>query len=327
MKNLHSGLDYKLYKIYLWGGIALVVAHIIISVVIFHADNLPGPQAYLVIAGPLLLWVAGIFLYWWWVFLFKGNKEQELENLETAKKFPEIKSLANWGTLHNAMSLHGGNIDAVKTNDKKARRPVIIFFGLQNLLALWVCGFVTLGSLEIISSRWFMVWLYGIIGQVVFMLPATYFLVGWGANASEEAFIRPLGLASTDEPALNLRSAGYNESSIIPISGNSFIFEGNRHNRLIHIESNGRDSLTVIQTSFSNFKAESRDGKITPGNGTPENIAKTLQNLRKAKRWKEINITANSSGIYIQRHSKKGTNMWLYDLWLAEYLLEQLKTT
>ena len=38
-----------------------------------------------------------------------------------------------------------------------------------------------------------------------------------------------------------------------------------------------------------------------------------------------VNARANagSEGIGVQRESK-GTNMWLYDLWLAEYLLDKI---
>jgi hypothetical protein len=50
-----------------------------------------------------------------------------------------------------------------------------------------------------------------------------------------------------------------------------------------------------------------------------------LKSLRKAKRWRGIDVYAGKDGIAIQRESK-GTNMWLYDLWLAEYLMEKIST-
>jgi hypothetical protein len=63
MKQLHQGLDYKLYKIYIWGGAALIVVQILVSTLVFDALSLPGPKASRVILGPMLLWLAGIYLY------------------------------------------------------------------------------------------------------------------------------------------------------------------------------------------------------------------------------------------------------------------------
>jgi hypothetical protein len=48
--------------------------------------------------------------------------------------------------------------------------------------------------------------------------------------------------------------------------------------------------------------------------------------LRKAKRWVGIELSAGQDGIAVERESK-GQNMWLYDLWLAERLLEALEGT
>jgi hypothetical protein len=63
MEQLHQGLDYRLYKIYIWGGLPLLVIYIVVATLVFDALDLPGPQVFLVLAGPLLLWIAGIFLY------------------------------------------------------------------------------------------------------------------------------------------------------------------------------------------------------------------------------------------------------------------------
>jgi len=68
---------------------------------------------------------------------------------------------------------------------------------------------------------------------------------------------------------------------------------------------------------------QSKDGKLVPDEGAPESVARALKSLRKAKRWRGIVVHAGPEGIAIQRQSK-GTNMWLYDLWLAEYLLDEI---
>ncbi|MBU1879984.1 MAG: hypothetical protein KJ734_13645, partial [Chloroflexi bacterium] len=56
----------------------------------------------------------------------------------------------------------------------------------------------------------------------------------------------------------------------------------------------------------------------------PELISKALKSLRKAKRWVKVNVQAGPEGILVQRTPGRRQNMWLYDLWLAEWLLEQL---
>jgi hypothetical protein len=71
------------------------------------------------------------------------------------------------------------------------------------------------------------------------------------------------------------------------------------------------------------FDVQSNQGKLVSNQGAPEEVVKSLKSLRKAKRWQGIAVSAGSEGIAIQRESK-GTNMWLYDLWLAEHLLEAL---
>ena len=90
---------------------------------------------------------------------------------------------------------------------------------------------------------------------------------------------------------------------------------------MVHIETIGKHSLTLLQARMPEFTVRSNDGKLVPDAGAPEAATKALRSLRKAKRWRGIVVHAGPEGIGIQRQSR-GTNMWLYDLWLAEYLGE-----
>ena len=56
----------------------------------------------------------------------------------------------------------------------------------------------------------------------------------------------------------------------------------------------------------------------------PEAVIEALKGLRKAKRWRGVKATGGSEGIGIERESP-GQNMWLYDLWLIERLLESIE--
>jgi hypothetical protein len=316
-------LDYKLYKIYLWGGLLFVVIYIVGSTLIFDATSLPGPKAFLVIGGPLMLWFAGIMLYWWWVFLFKGNKELEDLVQVQGEGFSGIKSLENWNTLHQAMAIFGGSADELRRNAKRANRPVIVWYGCLNLLAIWICGFITLGALEIIPAEWFKFMVYGVFVWIGLMLLVTYVLLTWGSKTAEKAYLAPLGLAITAVPGLKPDVIGLIGGGQKLIPDGPAIVEGERHGHLVHIETIGKHSLTVLQAKLPEFKVQSDDGKLVPDEGAPEAVVSALQSLRKAKRWQGIKVNAGSEGIGIQRQSK-GTNMWLYDLWLAEYLLDKI---
>ena len=101
------------------------------------------------------------------------------------------------------------------------------------------------------------------------------------------------------------------------------MLEGNRNGRLVHIEVMGKHCYTAVQAETPPFKIHSQAGKLVANEDAPEAVKKTLKGLRKAKRWKGIQVTGGHEEIGIERESR-GQNMWLYDLWLAEVLLEKL---
>ena len=323
MKPLHQGLDYRLYKIYAWGGLTLLVVYIVVSTLVFDTLTLPGPQAFLLLGGPILLYVAGILLYWWWVFLFKGNRD--LVELRQEQGVPGITALKSWNTLHEAMAIHGGNVEEYVRNARRANRPILIWYGITNLLAVWIVCPITLGSLEIINAdktvEW--VWLGGIFLGIALLLVATPILAGWGARSAGEAYLAPLGLAATRTPGLEVDLIGLIGDGQKLIPEGSAILEGERYGRLVHIETMDKHSLTVVQARLPAFKVQSNEGKLVHDEGAPEPVVKALKSLRKAKRWQGIVVHAGPEGIAVQRQSK-GTNMWLYDLWLAEVLLDEI---
>jgi hypothetical protein len=322
MQRLHEGFDYTLYKIYIAGGLALYVVWVFVSTLVFDAINLPGPLPFFVIIVPLMLWIAGILLYWWWVFLFKGSRELE-EQIEVQEKgLPGITSLKSWNTLHQAMAIYGGSVEELRRNEKKSRRPILIWYGCTNLLVVWIFGPITLGSLGIFQLS-LGVWLGGVLVWIPLMLALTYVLLGWGGGAAEKAYLAPLGLAITPMPRLKPDELGLMGGGQMLIPDGPGIVEGERHGRLVHIETIDRYSLTVLQANLPEFRVHSDDGKLVPARGTPEAVAKALKSLRKAKRWRGIEVHAGPEGIGVQRESK-GMNMWLYDLWLAEYLLDKI---
>jgi hypothetical protein len=323
VKQLHEGLDYRLYKIYIWGGLALVVVHIVVSTLVFDTLSLPGPQVFLRMFLPPMLYFAGILLYWWWVFLFKGNRDLSELSQEQVQGVPAIKTLKSWNTLHQAMAIHGGKVEEYIRNAKRANRPILAWYGIINLLAVWIYAPIALGSLGIINpgKNAGGIWLAGIFVGIALLLVATPILAGWGARSSGDAYLAPLGLATTRTPGLEADLIGLIGGGQKLIPDGPAIVEGERYGRLVHIETIDKHSLTVVQAEVPEFKVQSNEGKLFPDKGAPEAVVKALKSLRKAKRWRGIVVYAGPGGIAIQRQSR-GTNMWLYDLWLAEYLLD-----
>lgn len=324
MNHLHQGTDYKFYKIYLWvGGVLVVASFFLTGVVLDIPGNYSGPMTFLIMGSPLLLWVAGILLYWWWVFLFKENRE--LRKLaEQEQQLPGISALKSLDTLHPEMSLNGGSVEEMINNAKVARRPILVWFGSLNILALWICGPVTLGSLLPTFPLTLPVWLGGVVVWIIGMLIASPFIFRWGSTASEKAYLAPLGLKVTKTPGLKPSALGMLGSGQVVIPDGPAIVEGQRQGRLVHLEFIDKYSLVLVQARLPEFSVESRDGKLEPDPKTPANISKAIKSLRKAKRWQGIEVFAGNDGIAIQRESK-AMNMWLYDLWLAEYILDKLE--
>ena len=316
MNELHRGWDYRLYKIYIWGGLALIVVYIFVVTLVFDILD------FLVLMGPFLVWFAGILLYWWWVFLFKGNRELDELSRAQGQGVPGIQALKSWSTLHQAMAIHGGDAKELIKNERKAKRPMLMWYGGVNLMALWIICPVALGSLEIFQLD-VGIWLAGAFVWVVLMLVGTPFLLGWGAKSMGDAYLAPLGLAVTRTPGLAVDVLGLIGDGQKLIPDGPAIVEGERYGRLVHIETIDKHSLTVVQARAPEFKVQSDDGKLVLEEGAPEAVVKALKSMRKAKRWQGIVVYAGPEGIAVQRRST-GMNMWLYDLWLAEHLLDEI---
>jgi hypothetical protein len=231
--------------------------------------------------------------------------------------------LKSWNTLHQAMAVNGGNVEALIKNAKKANRPMILWFGSTNFIAIWICGFITLGSLGFIPGNYFPILVYGVVVWVVLMIFVTPLLLHWGSKAAEHAYLAPLGLAITQVPELKPDLIGLIGDGQKLILDGPTIVEGERFGRLVHIETIDKYSLTILQANLPEFRMQSKEGKLIPDKNASGDVMNAFKGLRKAKRWQGIEIHAGPDGIAIQRESK-GTNMWLYDLWLAEYLLDKI---
>ena len=323
MTRLHEGCDYQLYKIYAWGGLFALVIHIFVSLLVFDVDSQPDLALYVVV-GPITLWVLGILAYWWWVLLFKGNRELKELARGRAEGTPAISALKSWSTLHRAMALCGGDAGEMSKVERAARRPVLVFFGMENLLVLWVVGGFWIGNLFLEDSpRWTIgVWAFGVPVLAILMFVGTFLLVGRTSKSAEAAYLAPLGLRLAEFPSLKLHQPGPFGGGQEVIPEGAAVVEGIRHGRRVHIETFGKHSYTLVQAAMPPFTIRSQDGKLVADTGAPTPVTEALKGLREAKRWKGIEVAGGPDGIGVERQST-GHNMWLYDLWLIERVLEK----
>jgi hypothetical protein len=328
MNRLHEGLDYLLYRIYIWGGIAALVVYFALVIYFFGVlefIDVSDMAMLAIVSAPVTLWVLGILAYWWWVFLFKGNKELKDSIHKRPESTPEISALKSWSTLHTAMAIYGGNVDEILEAEKAARRPVIIWYGMQNLFVLWILGNFWVWALfqdGLPANYIARVWVPGVFVIMILFLVATPFLVGRARKGGEAAYLAPLGLSLAESPSdMPYLPAILGRDQAVIHEG-ATVLNGSRRGRLVHIETSGKHCYTWVQVEMPPFEIHSQAGKLVADRDAPEAVTRALKGLRKAKRWRGIKVTGGSDGIGIERESS-GQNMWLYDLWLIERLLEE----
>jgi hypothetical protein len=207
MNRLHEGVDYLLYRIYIWGGIAALVIYfalVVYFLAYLEVAVVSDITMLVIVAGPVTLWVLGILLYWWWVFLFKGNRELKESIRKRPESTPEISALRSWSTLHTAMAIYGGNVDEILESERSVRHSVLIFYGMQNLLVLWILGnfWVWVLFQDDLPANYIMrVWVPGVVIIMISAFVVTPFLVGRATKGGEAAYLAPLGLSLAGSPS------------------------------------------------------------------------------------------------------------------------------
>jgi len=324
MPGTGAGWDSIFYRAYIIGGIVVVVA---VTVTVGSLAPPGEEEAWLpLIFGTVTLWFIGILAYWWVQFLFLGYTEPERWVKEAEDDTPDIKALRSWSTLSEAMTVHGGDIEELKKLEKAARRPVLEWFGWTNVFVLYCLSnpwLVALGLLTPQRQRYFAA---GVVGLIIFIMVRTYFLLGARVTAGEYAYLRPLGLAVVERPTLDFKRIARTavEGPWGLVAGSGTVLAGTRHDRSVQVVVDGKRNYTMVEAEVPPFTVESREGKLVAGERAPQAIKESLKELRQAKRWVDMELQAGPEGIRVERIPGRGQNMWLYDLWLGERLLEAL---
>ncbi len=322
MFRLHDGWDYALYRAYIGLGLtALIGAPILVALI--YGDGFP----YTDYSKPYMLgltgWIFGILLYWWWVFLFKEARVVLFPGSPSALSPPPLKALKNLTSLHQAMTVHGGDVESGRMAHQAGKGPVLEFFGWTNLLVLWILGAAWAGMLELFPQVDPIVVPVGVVIIALVLVSRIYFTVGRSQEGFVESYLEPLGLSAAQNLGVKLHLLGFLTGGQRAIPTGAAVIEGQRFGRPIRIELRSQLSHTQVPGNTPQFTLLSVDGRLVPENEAPEAVNRALKGLRKARRWRGIRVEGGPEGITIDRETRQ-QNMWLYDLWLAEHLLEML---
>jgi len=324
MPGSGAGWDSIFYKAYIIGGIVVIVA-VTLGV---GLQAPPGEEEawFPLIFGTVTLWFIGILAYWWVQFLFLGYTEPERWAKEDEDDTPDVKTLRSWSTLSEAMSVYGGDVEELKKLEKAARRPVLEWFFWVNVFVLYCLSNPWLTVLGILTPERQRYFVAGVLGLIVFIMVRTYFLLGASVGAGEYAYLRPLGLEVVETPTLDFKRVARTavEGPWGLVRGGGIVLAGTRHDRAVQVVVDSQRNYTRVEAQVPRFTVESREGKLVAGKGAPQAVKESLKELRQAKRWVGMELQAGPERIVVERTPGRRQNMWLYDLWLTERLLEAL---
>lgn len=129
----------------------------------------------------------------------------------------------------------------------------------------------------------------------------------------------PLGLAVAERPNVSIEMRDPVTPRMGPRVHGDLVLSGERHGRPVSVRLGGGTSEVTVGAAVEEFEAKSRDGKVRPAKGTPEQIAEALRSVPSSTRWKRVRATGGSDGVLVSRRGD-GQADWLLDLWLAERL-------
>ena len=221
------------------------------------------------------------------------------------------------------MAVQAGDVEAMRKLERASHTAMLIWFGWMTILVLFpVMGLSLPFILGLITSSQFGVGFYFYMGFLALTFVLIIFLPRRAAKVNESILLTPLGLrlAQTPEmqftPRLNGPRVGVRGATLI---------EGSRHGRPIKIVIQSGTTTTIIGAPAPSFVIHSPAGKLTAESGAPKTVQQAIKGLHKAKRWERLELSGGAEGIQAVMRRGRGQNMWLYDLWLCERILEAMQ--
>ncbi len=316
MKDTGAGWDSCLYRVFIVGGICAVIASVVLAVILTPNDSrIPLYVGYGGMAG----FVALLLAYWWVQLAFKGHGSAILPPEEAARKSSDLKVLQSWNTLFEAMAIKGGNREEMEKMQKQARRPLLLWFGMATGLVLYILvsmGVYIAGIIPLDKARYLGL---GVPVLAILMYAISFFLVGKVNRANETLAFAPLGLSFISTPEAEVLPTADGDARVGP--GSAVTLAGKRFGRSVLIAIESGKTRTLVRAPVESFEIKSKQGKLEALANSPEAVMEALKGLRAAKRWEGIVVRGGDDGVRVERKSR-GQNMWLYDLWLIERILE-----
>jgi hypothetical protein len=169
------------------------------------------------------------------------------------------------------------------------------------------------GPLIVIAALW---------GSIRALMPGGELDSGY-ANVGKA--MAPLGFEVTERPQVNVETRDAVTGRVGPKIRGALQLEGMRNGRQVSVrldstETTSRSEVTVVAAAHA-FEAKSRDGRVRPVDGAPENVVAALKQAPNSTRWKKVTVEGGSEGIVVTRKGGEQAD-WLCDLWLAERLAE-----
>jgi hypothetical protein len=314
MKGTGAGWDSCLYRIFIVGGFLFVIFSTVITAILTPDD---GKMALYVGVGAVSVFMVLIIGYWIVQIVFLGYGSMQPVDLSQKHDRNDLSILGSWNSLFAAMVTEGGDAEAMKQAARKGNSSLIIWFLWSAVIGLFPILLMVpyvFGLLEWSFIR------YGVIfylGMIVIMCFVTIFLGGRAAEAGEEVMLAPLGLKLTGLPDVVPTGTGVGVRGVT-------VMEGIRLGRAIQITVGVGRVTTQVQYPAPGFIIKSRAGHLEAEPGAPGPVEDALKHLRKAKRWESLEIIGDKEGITATRN-RKGQNMWLYDLWLIERIVNEFE--
>lgn len=312
MKGTGAGWDSLLYRLFVIGGILFIVGS-----TIYTALTQPdGSQVPLYMGiGSVAVFMTLLVGYWVVQIVFKGYGAMRAPDLAHKPDLKDLSILSSWNRLFEAMATEGGDPEQLKEAARRGNSGLVIWFLWAAVIALCPIALMVPYAFGLLDWTYIRYGVMLYLGTIVLMMFVTCFLGSKAAQAGEEVLLAPLGLKVSKLPSVTASGRG-------AVVRGETVMEGTRFGRPLRITIQpGRVSTEVAYAGLS-FSITSRAGDLEAERGAPTSVQNFLHRLRKAKRWASLQVHADGRQVSAVRDSK-GQNMWLYDLWLIERIIEQ----
>lgn len=311
MQGTGVGGDSCLYKAFLILGFLGIIGSVVASALLFP----DGSRMPLYIGGAgVAIFLALIMAYWIVQIFLKGYGGLQAPDLSARPDVKDTSVLQSWDKLFSAMIVEDVDSEKVQKAVRRGNFSLYIWFSWAVILGLCPIMIMLPYMFELVDWSYTRYGVGGYLGIVLLMIVLSAFLGDRGRQASEEVIFEPLGLKITALPDVSVTTGRPR------VRGGSEI-QGTRHGRQVLIRMGLGQVSTQVVYPAEFFEMEG----ISPKSGAPQAVLDAVRGLRAAKRWENLHIKGGSEGIVAIRKTR-GQNMWLYDLWLIERIVNEMTT-